>query len=49
MLWALRKAPALRDAFFARLDGFTGFAGRGLLLPAAPLKDRNRPRGSLVD
>ena len=36
VLWALRKAPALRDAFFARLDGFTGFAGRGLLLPAVP-------------
>ena len=49
VLWALRAAPALRDAFFSRLDRFTGFAGRGLLLPAAPLKDRNRPRGSLVD
>jgi hypothetical protein len=40
VLWALRAAPALRDAFFSRLDRFTGFAGRGLLLPAARLKDR---------
>jgi hypothetical protein len=40
VLWALRAAPALRDAFFSRLDRFTGFAGRGLLLPAAPLRDR---------
>ncbi len=40
VLWALRATPALRDAFFSRLDSFTGFAGRGLLLPAARLKDR---------
>jgi hypothetical protein len=33
VLWALRRRPWLRDAFFARLDGLTGFAGRGLLLP----------------
>ncbi len=26
-------APALHDAFFSRLDSFTGFAGRGLLVP----------------
>jgi hypothetical protein len=31
VLWALRTSPALRDTFFARLDRFTGFAGRGLL------------------
>jgi hypothetical protein len=42
VLWALRTAPALRDAFFSRLDSFTGFAGRGLLLPTARLKDRRR-------
>ena len=38
VLWALKDAPALRDAFFARLDRLTGFAGRGLLAPrfAAP-------------
>jgi hypothetical protein len=35
VLWALRGTPTLRDAFFSRLDSFTGFAGRGLLLPAA--------------
>jgi hypothetical protein len=35
VLWALRPTPALRDAFFSRLDRFTGFAGRGLLVPAA--------------
>jgi hypothetical protein len=40
VLWALRKTPGLRDAFFARLDGLTGFAGRGLLLPAAPSRYR---------
>ena len=32
VLWALRTKPVLRDAFFSRLDSFTGFAGRGLLL-----------------
>jgi Family of unknown function (DUF5995) len=35
VLWALRATPALRNAFFSRLDSFTGFAGRGLLLPTA--------------
>jgi hypothetical protein len=40
VLWALRRAPGLRDAFFARLDGLTGFAGRGLLVPAASLRHR---------
>jgi len=42
VLWALRSAPALRQAFFSRLDSFTGFAGRGLLLATAPVTDRNR-------
>ncbi len=42
VLWALRSAPALRQAFFSRLDSFTGFAGRGLLLPMARLTDRKR-------
>ena len=41
VLWALRSAPPLRDAFFSRLDSFTGFAGRGLLVPTARLTDRN--------
>ena len=40
VLWALRTAPALRDAFFARLDSFTGFAGRGLLVRPAHAADR---------
>jgi hypothetical protein len=35
VMWALRGKPALGDAFFSRLDSFTGFAGRGLLVPAA--------------
>jgi hypothetical protein len=35
VLWALRTSPALRDAFFGRLDSFTGFAGRGLLVRTA--------------
>ena len=33
VLWALRDAPLLRDAFFDRLDGLTGLAGKGLLVP----------------
>ncbi len=33
VLWELRDRPALHDAFFSRLDSFTGFAGRGLLVP----------------
>ena len=43
VLWALRRTPTLRDAFFARLDGLTGFAGRGLLLPAVQLQARGVP------
>lgn len=31
VLWALRGMPPLRNEFFARLDGLTGLAGRGLL------------------
>jgi hypothetical protein len=40
VLWSLQKAPALHDRFMSRLDSFTGFAGRGLLLPAGPLNVR---------
>jgi hypothetical protein len=39
VLWALGTAPALRAMFFSRLDSFTGFAGRGLLLPT-PFRQR---------
>lgn len=35
VLWSLRRTPILRDRFFARLDGLTGLAGQGLLLPVA--------------
>ena len=35
VLWTLRATPRLGDTFFARLDGLTAFAGRGLLLPVA--------------
>ena len=31
VLWTLRDMPFLHDEFFARLDGLTGLAGRGLL------------------
>ena len=41
VLWTLRRTPTLRDAFFARLDGLTGFAGRGLLIPHTGLSARN--------
>lgn len=33
LLWHLRNLPLLRNQFFTTLDEFTGFAGRGLLLP----------------
>ena len=42
VLWALRPTPTLRTAFFSRLDSLTGFAGRGLLVPTAPLSARTR-------
>jgi hypothetical protein len=35
VLWALGPSPALSRAFFSRLDSFTGFAGRGLLVRPA--------------
>ncbi len=34
VLWTLRGVPRLREEFFAQLDRTTGFAGRGLLVPA---------------
>jgi hypothetical protein len=40
VLWALRPTPTLRNAFFSRLDSFTGFAGRGILVPTAPITGR---------
>ena len=46
VLWALRGTPSLRDAFFSRLDSFTGLAGRGLLLPAAVHEHTSRTLGS---
>ena len=33
VLWTLKPLPPLRDNFLERLDGITGFAGRGLLIP----------------
>ena len=33
VLWTLGPAPLLRSGFFSNLDHFTGFAGRGLLVP----------------
>ena len=41
VLWALRATPLLRQSFFSRLDSFTGFAGRGLLIPARPHVNRD--------
>jgi|GEM_PF-3690539 len=32
-LWALRRLPALRDAFVLALARTVGLAGRGLLIP----------------
>jgi hypothetical protein len=36
VLWTLRRMPHLRAAFFEKLDGLTGLAGKGLLLPVSP-------------
>jgi uncharacterized protein DUF5995 len=33
VLWTLRRTPHLRAAFFDRLDGLTGLAGQGMLVP----------------
>jgi hypothetical protein len=35
VLWTLRRTPHLRDAFFDRLDGLTGLAAKGLLVPVS--------------
>jgi len=40
VLWSLEGNPRLRDAFFSRLDRFTGLASRGLLVPVAPAHTR---------
>lgn len=37
VVWHLRGTPVLRREFLARLDSMTGFASRGLLLPAIGL------------
>jgi len=42
VMWALNTTPTLRDAFFSRLDGLTGFAGRGLLVPVSLRAGRRR-------
>jgi hypothetical protein len=36
VLWTLRRTPLLRDAFFEKLDGMTGLAAKGLLVPVSP-------------
>jgi hypothetical protein len=43
VLWALRSAVRLREAFFSRLDRLTGFAGRGLLIPTTVLSSTRAP------
>lgn len=45
VLWTLRATPRLGETFFARLDGLTGLAGRGLLMPVAA--SRGLPPGDL--
>lgn len=42
VMWALNTTPTLRDAFLSRLDGLTGFAGRGLLVPVSLRAGRRR-------
>ena len=40
VLWSLRGTRTLHDAFFMRLDKFTGFASRGLLVPTVSIAVR---------
>ena len=35
VLWTLRLTPHIREAFFDKLDGLTGLAGKGLLVPVS--------------
>jgi Family of unknown function (DUF5995) len=35
VLWTLRRTPHIREAFFEKLDGLTGLAGKGLLVPVS--------------
>lgn len=35
VLWTLRRTPHIREAFFDKLDGLTGLAGKGLLVPVS--------------
>lgn len=35
VIWSLNRMPTLRATFFRKLDGLTGLAGQGLLLPLA--------------
>jgi hypothetical protein len=44
VVWHLRVAPHLRRDYLARLDRMVGFAGRGLLAPAAEVAKRNNTR-----
>ena len=46
VMWTLRATPRLGDTFFARLDGLTGFAGRGMLLPVAAHRSVVSPGGA---
>ena len=41
VVWHLRVAPHLRRDYLSRLDRMVGFAGRGLLAPAAEVAKRN--------
>lgn len=44
VVWHLRVAPHLRRDYLSRLDRMVGFAGRGLLAPAAEVAKRNNTR-----
>jgi hypothetical protein len=46
VLWTLRATPLLSDNFFSKLDRFTGFAGRGMLLPVAADRSVVSPAGA---
>jgi hypothetical protein len=49
VLWTLKPAPLLQARFFEKLDGLTGLASRGLLLPTAHVGALARPDVSLLD
>ena len=49
VLWTLKPAPLVQARFFDRLDGLTGLASRGMLLPTTHARAHPRLDVSLLD